>query len=137
MSLKLVNQGKRDSLAAFLNVEAAEDLILRLFKNNQIPADADTEADYTEATFIGYAPVTLDALDWTITEANPAVATQPPQEFRSTQGGQDQGIYGYYVVGADSGRLKWAERFSDGVKTIINFDDVLRVTPRYTQRSEV
>jgi hypothetical protein len=135
MALKLVDQGEVDALKAFLNIDPAEDLVLRLYQNNKVPADADTEANYTEADFVGYAEIALDADDWTVTPGNPTEAEQSDQTFTSTAAAQDQDIYGYYVVGASSGRLKWAERFADGPYDIQNIGDAITVTPVFTGRS--
>lgn len=137
MTLKVPNQGEADLLKASLNVAAAqEDLVLKLYRNDKTPADSDTAADYTEASFTGYVAIALDPDDWTVTPGNPTEAVQPMQQFTSSAGGQNQDVYGYYVVGADSGRLKWAERFTDGPYDIVNLDDKIEVTPRFTGQSE-
>lgn len=136
MTLKVPNQGEQDAVEAFLNITSAEDLILKLYKNDKVPADGDTEADYTEADFVGYSESPLSPTEWNVTPGNPCTAEQPTHSFISTQGGQSQNVYGYFVVGAISGRLKWAERFTDGPYDIVNLDDEIKVTPVFTGRSE-
>jgi hypothetical protein len=135
MAIKVPNQGEADALEAFLNIAPAEDLVLKLYKNDKVPADGDTEADYTEADFNGYAPIPLNASGWTISEGNPTTAEQPTQSFVSAAGGQNQDVYGYYVEGADSGRLKWSERFTDGPYTIVNLDDEIKIVPKFSGQS--
>lgn len=136
MTLKVPNQGEQDAIEAFLNISPAEDLVLKLYKNDKTPDDADTEADYTEADFVGYDAIPLSPTEWDVTPGDPCVAVQPVQSFISTAGGQSQNVYGYFVIGAISGRLKWAERFTDGPYDIVNLDDEIKVTPRFTGRSE-
>lgn len=135
MTLKVPNQGEVDLLRAGLNMEPAEDLVLQLYKNNKAPADGDTEADYTEADFNGYAEIPLNASDWSVTPGTPTTAEQPVQVFTSGAGGQNQPVYGYMVVGAVTGRLKWAERFTDGPYTIVNLDDEIKIVPKITAQS--
>jgi len=129
MALVLPNQGEQIALEALLNKTAPQDLKLKLFQNNVTPSETDTEATYTEATFTGYSAVTLTAANWTVTQGAPTQATYPQVTFTSTAGGQNQSIYGYYLVQATSGKLVWAERFSDGPYTIVNNGDSIKVTP--------
>ena len=126
------NHGEADALAAFLNKAAPENLVLKLFKSNTTPAESDTAATYTEADFTGYTDEALTAASWTVTEGAPTSAAYPQLTFTSTAGSQSQNVYGYYVVGATSGRLKWAERFSDGPYTIVNNGDAIKITPAIT-----
>jgi hypothetical protein len=127
MALKVPNQAEVILLQAFIN---QEDLDLRLFKNNHTPVDTDTEADYTEADFIGYATELLVAGNWTFTPGDPALASYAPNViFTSTAGGQSQTIYGYYVTQRLSGKLLWAEKYSDNdvtaPYTIVNLGDTI------------
>ena len=109
-----------------------EALILRLFQNNITPAEADTAATYTQATFTGYVALTLTPATWTVTGGAPTSAAYPQQSFTSTAGAQNQSIYGYYLVRATSLDLVYAERFSDGPYSIVNNGDAIKVTPTIT-----
>jgi len=129
MALVLPNQAEKILLEALVNKTAPQDLKLKLFQNNVTPSETDTEATYTEATFTGYSAVTLTASSWTVTEGAPTQASYPQVTFTSTAGGQNQSIYGYYLVQVTSGKLVWAERFTDGPYTIVNNGDSIKVTP--------
>jgi len=132
MPLLVPNHGEGDALRYFVNNAAPENLVLRLFTNNINPAEGDTAATYTQATFTGYAPITLTGATWTITEGAPSEASYPEQSFTSTAGSQNQDVYGYYLVRATSGRIAYAERFPTAPYNIANNGDAIRITPKIT-----
>ena len=63
-TLLVVPDGEGDGLQYFVNKAAPENLVLRLYQSNTTPAETDTAATYTEATFTGYAPITLTGSSW-------------------------------------------------------------------------
>jgi hypothetical protein len=132
MSLILPNQGEKIALEALVAKTAGQNLILKLFKSNTTPGESDTEATYTEANFTGYSAITLTAANWSVSEGAPTEASYAQQTFTSTAGSQSQNVYGYYLVQVTSGKLVWAERFSDGPYTIVNNGDSIKVTPKIT-----
>jgi len=132
MALVVVNQGCQTELRDWLNFEAAQNMVLKLYSNNQTPGKTDTEANYTEATFTGYSAVTLTGGSWTVTSANPAVASYAQQTFTSSANQSTQNIYGYFVIQTTSGKLMWAERFSDAPVPITNNGDNIKITPQVT-----
>lgn len=128
MTLVVVDQGESLILQAIINKTAPQDLDLRLFKNNVTPGETDTEATYTEADFTGYAAIALTASSWNITGTAPTSAGYAEQTFTSTTGSQNQNVYGYYITQHTSGKLIWAEAFSDGPYLISNSGDNINVT---------
>ena len=127
MALVVCNGGELIALKALVNHTAQnENLVLKLFKSNTTPAEADVVGTYTEADFTGYAAVTLTGASWVVT-GNPI--TYAKQTFTSTAGSQNQPVYGYYLVRATGGELVYAERFTDGPYTIVNNGDKIEVTP--------
>ena len=132
MSLVFFNQGETIALEALLNKTAGQNVKLKLFKSNTTPAETDTEASYTEATFTGYADVTLSGASWTMTGGAPGIAAYAEQTFLSTANQATQSIYGYYYVQVTSGKAIAAERFSDGPYAITNNGDNIKVTPQIT-----
>lgn len=133
MAGNLVNRGESRMLGLVVNKDTTtRDLVLKLYKNNVTPADADDETTYTVADFTGYSDVTLTGASWTVTEGNPTTATYTTQTFTSSAGSQNQTIYGYYLLTATEGRLIAAERFSDGPYTIVNNGDAVRVYSQIT-----
>jgi hypothetical protein len=132
MALLVPNQGEQIALEALLNKTAPQDLDLCLFKNDVTPGETDTEATYTVADFTGYATIQLTAASWTVTPGAPTSAAYAQQTFTSSAGSQNQAIYGYYLKQRTSGKLVYAERFSDGPYTIVNNGDAIKVTPTIT-----
>lgn len=132
MALVLPNQGETIALEALVGKTAGQNLVLRLFKSNTTPGEADTEATYTEADFTGYAAVTLTAASWSATPGAPSNIAYAQQTFASSAGSQNQNVYGYYLTQESSGKLVWAERFSDGPYNIVNDGDAIKVTPIIT-----
>lgn len=132
MALLTPNQGEEIALAALLNKTAPQDLDLCLFKNDYTPVEGTTEANVTAADFTGYSVIQLTAASWTITPGAPTSAAYAQQTFTSTAGSQNQPIYGYYIKQRTSGKLVWAERFSDGPYTITNNGDNIKITPTIT-----
>ncbi|HWP59545.1 MAG TPA: hypothetical protein VNL14_16755 [Candidatus Acidoferrales bacterium] len=131
-ALLVPNQGEQIALEALVNKTAPQNLVLRLFKNNVTPAEGDTEANYTEADFTGYSAITLTGANWTVTTGAPSEASYAQQTFSSSANQAAQNIYGYYLTQVTSGKLVWAERFTDGPYPIANNGDQIKVTPKIT-----
>lgn len=131
-TLVVPNQGETIALEALVGKTAGQNLILKLFKNDVTPGQSTTEAGLTEADFTGYSAITLTAANWTATPADPSHIDYAQQTFTSTAGSQNQAVYGYYLVQVTSGKLVWAERFSDGPYTIVNSGDNIKITPVIT-----
>ena len=126
MALLLPNQGEGIALEALVNKTAPQNLVLRLYKSNTTPGETDTEATYTEADFTGYSAVTLTGGSWT---TGTGTVSYAQQTFTSSAGSQNQNVYGYYLTQVTSGKLVWAERFSDGPYNVVNNGDEIKVTP--------
>ena len=135
MALVTSNGGELDHIELIVGKKAAENLSLRLYVNDKVPADTDVVGDYTQMSTLGYAAKTLTGATWTVTEGDPAVGVYPVQTFEF-DAGTPVAVYGYFVVGATSGRLRWAERFPSGQIVGGSADDFLAVTPQYTGRDE-
>lgn len=132
MTLLVPDVGESIMLQNILNKTAPENKILKLYQSNTTPAETDTHTTYTEATWTGYAAVTLTGATWTVSGTAPTEAAYPQQTFTSTAGSQNQANYGYYVTQFTAGTLMWAERFTDGPYTIVNNGDAIKVTPKIT-----
>lgn len=123
MPLLVPNASEATMLEAVLNKTPAEDLVLRLYTNNKTPAETDTAASYTEASGSGYAAKSLAGASWSVAGSTASYAEQT-----FTFSGALGQVYGYFVTQATSGKLMWAERFSDGPYSIANNGDAVRVT---------
>ena len=139
------DEGEMTALKNFLadggaaGVVVLEPWLLKLYKNDYTPISTSTDADFTDADFVGYAPVSLvrDTLagHWSVP------AEQAPTDAWDTQPlvaestyavqiwtGTGNTIYGYRVVGVTSLKVIWAQRFdTPHVLTVIN---PLVLTPR-------
>jgi hypothetical protein len=112
MALVVPDEGEVQLLKMITGAGAQEDFLLKLYTNAGPPAEADVAATYTEATLAGYAAITLThGAGWTVsTTAGVTSAVFAAQTFSFTGGPQT--INGYYLVGAVSGKLLWAEAFA-------------------------
>jgi hypothetical protein len=133
MTLLAPNVGDAQLLGIALNKNAQENQILKLFTNNKVPAKGDTAANYTEAAGNGYAAIPLTGANWSIALAgSPSVetASYAMQEFDFT--GALGNVYGYFIVGAISGILLWAEAFTGGPFNVTGSQTPIQVTPQIT-----
>jgi len=137
MGLIIPNEGELELLDKMLKVALAvdEDYVLKLYKNNYTPTATSTSSDFTEADFDGYSEKTLVRASWnaSVTVSGKASTSYPQQTW--TCGSVTNDIYGYFVMGADSGKVLWAERFAN-TKTLEE-NDVINLTLRFTLRSEL
>lgn len=132
-TLLFPQEGETTVLNVFLKQTVApETVILKLYQNNITPSATDVAGTYTEATFTGYSAITLAAATWTVVAANPSTATHAQQTFTSSANQATQQVYGYYLIGTTSGKLYWAERFSDGPYPISFNNDQIKITPKIT-----
>jgi hypothetical protein len=107
-----------------------ENLTLKLRNDAITPAATDVAGTYTESSFTGYVAKTLNSVysivaAWgTPTGGNPATIAYPQQTWSPTS---SQACNGYFVVGAKTGTLFWAENFASS-KNLSNLDS-LKLTP--------
>jgi hypothetical protein len=80
---------------------------LRLFSNNHTPAANDVLANYTEATFAGYAAVALADPGASTLSGNVATVTFAAATFTCTSGSQN--IYGWYLTDSGNTKLYYAQ----------------------------
>jgi len=134
MALLFPNQGEAivADLLLGMGTYTAQNLYLRLYNNNYTPVDGSTEANFTEATFTGYAQIELLAASWVITPGAPTLASYAEQLWTcSVAPSPTEQVYGYWVVQKTSGLLVWAERFSDGPYPVSKIGDKIYVTPTF------
>lgn len=132
--------GESLALQNFLNKIPSEDSLLKLYVNDITPADDDEAESFKEAKFAGYAAARLDGGAWMVNagdDATPTIAVYPEYVFTSNANQLPEWIFGYFIVGADSGRIKWAERFTDGPYLIENLRDNVWVEPKITLQRAV
>lgn len=127
MALLVPDEGEVQILGIAINNVASENLLLKLFKTNVAPSEGDTAAAYTEVSAAGYAAKTLTKGSWSIaTVSNVTTASYAEQTFSMTAATD---CYGYYVVGATSGKLYWAENFGSNYQIFSGGGDI-KITPK-------
>jgi hypothetical protein len=146
MALLVPHEGELQLLTDLLGQGTREDWQLGLFNSNITPVETDTASTYTahETAFTNYARKTLTraigSSNWN-TPVSQAPSGSPAWSSRSQVGHSQYGsaaqswtcgasgdtIYGYFVVGASSGKLIFAEAFATP-RTLAN-GDTISVTP--------
>lgn len=127
MALNFPDTGENLVLEMIVNKTAPQNLVLKLFKSNTTPSDTDTAGTYTEATFGGYAAITLTGASWNAASGG-SIAYSAQQTFTCNATATDD-IYGYYVVQAVSGTLVYSERDGSAPFAIRNSGDAVKITP--------
>jgi hypothetical protein len=127
MALNVPDVGENLILEMLTNKTAAQNLVIKLYQNNITPSDTDIASTYTEATFTGYASITLTGASWNAASAGNI--TYSAQQTFTSSGTVNNSIYGYYIVQASSGVLVWSERDASAPFTIANIGDALKITP--------
>ena len=135
MPLVVPTEGEIQLLQKLLQLTAdTETYILHLYQNLYAPVPATTATNFTEANFTGYAAVTLNRTDWATPTLNGSNIAQSQVAQQSwTCGATGNTIYGYYVMGATSGKVLWAEEF--GTARVLAVGDILNLTPVFTLQS--
>lgn len=134
MALLVPDVGEVVLLNNLLAGGVLENWTLKLYKTDVTPAEGDTDASYTVADFTGYSNKTLTravgAGNWSTPSTNTGTTSSTynsgtPQSW--TLSGSSQTIYGYFVVGATSTTLLFAEKFA--ASRALSDGDTLELTP--------
>jgi hypothetical protein len=127
MALNFPDTGENLVLGMLVNKTAAENLVLKLYKNNITPSDTDVAGTYTEATFPGYSAITLTGATWSAPAAG-SIAYSAEQTF-TCSGVSTDDIYGYYVIQTTSGTLLYSERDGSAPFAVRISGDAIKITP--------
>jgi len=126
VAIQLTNAGNDKILKNLLGVSSTtEPLILKLFENNATPSLVSDNSTFNEVVDDpgGYEAVELTSTIWTIAGG---IATTSPLIFTfQTFIGS---VFGYYLVGKDSGEVIAAESFNTGAFRIANPGDSITIT---------
>lgn len=123
------HEGEVQLLKDLLAGGSLENWTLKLFSNNISPSETDSSATYTEATFTGYSAKTLTRSISGTTWATPSTSGGGVLESgdaysaygsaaQSWSATSAQTIYGYFIIGATSGKVIAAEKFATAVSLI-------------------
>ncbi len=133
MALVVPNGSEVIFLNYILNIDAPENISIRLYSNNVIPTESSTVATFIEmSNGLGYLTggQSLTPGSWSIISGNPSQAEHTEMTWTFT--GAAGLVYGYYVTRDTGGELMWAERFSNGPFNITTNGDQIKITPRLT-----
>lgn len=134
MALTITNAGELLLLEwALRSTSTPEDLVLKLYSNNYTPVATSTASNFTEANFTGYSAKSITRASWGTPTTNANGEAEVSATAQDWSAESDQTIYGYFLVGAVSGTVVWAQRFS--VPRSVTSGTVLRVPVRFTLRS--
>ena len=130
MTLVLPNCGEVLMLDNALKTTTPEALKLKLYSNNYDCVEASVAGSFTECSGGGYAEKTLTRAGWGgAASGDPSSSTYgTPQAFNFTGAVT---VVGYYIVGATSGTLYWAERLYATTGQAFANGDSLTVTPKF------
>ena len=128
MALNFPDTGENIALEAVVNKTAPQNLVLRLFSSNTSPSDTDTAGTYTEATFTGYAAITLTGASWGAASGG-TITYGSQQTFTRSSTGATENIYGYYCTQLSSGTLVYSERDGAAPFAVTNNGDAVKITP--------
>lgn len=138
MALITPNTGELELLDKLLKdaLSTNENYILKLYRNDYTPDDNSVAGSFTEANFTNYAAKTLTRALWNaaVTVSGKAETSYGSAPQSWTCGASGNTIYGYYVTGATSGTVLWAERFA--TSRVLADQDVLNLTPKFTLNKE-
>lgn len=129
----LPHEGRRSLLNTAFRDDVPEALILKLYSNDYDVALDSSHTDFVEVSGGGYASHLLDRTLWG------AAITVGPDSFSVYGATLDYNftnavqVTGYYVVGATTGDLYWAERLYPAAGRLFYIGDHLQVTPRFEQ----
>jgi hypothetical protein len=133
MSLKIPDISEL-TLLGYIRSQIVSGCLLHLYTNDKVPADGDTLASYTEASFGGYAPAPVSGWTQPAQQAGAARMQASPVTF-TVAGPPGALIYGYFVTDP-GGNLLWAERDPQAPVNMQTVGNSYTITPVFTMHSE-
>lgn len=131
MTLVIPNVGEANMLDNSLKAAAPEALILKCYSNNYDPINSSIHTNFTECSGGGYGSKTLTRAGWnSAVGGSPSSSTYGTAQVFSFTGAVT--VVGYYLVGATSGLIYWAERLYAGAGQAFANGDSLTITPKIT-----
>ena len=112
----------------------ASGLHMHLFKNSLTLNGTEVLGSFTEATFTGYAVVTLSGFAAAAISGTQAYSTGSVATFTLTAGSQN--IYGYYVTDAADSKLYWAENDPNAPIALNTTDNTYQITPKVQRTTQ-
>jgi hypothetical protein len=131
MTLVYPNAGEVLMLENALKNTTPEALMLKAYSNNYDPIAGSIASNFTECSGAGYAAKSLTRAGWSAgVGGTPSSITYGTPQVWAWTGAIT--VVGYFVVGAVSGTIYWAERLYAGAGQAFANLDSLTVTPKTT-----
>jgi len=131
MSLVVTSQGEVVLLSSLLGQNPLPAVNYRLYSNNWVPTQQDDLSNYTELTLAGYAPITVNATDWTIVtdSLGGAQVSAPEIAWLVSAAGP---TYGYYVTDPADSVVLWAEYIPGGPYNFLSDGSTFSLVPSFS-----
>lgn len=126
MSATYVNEGRISQVDALV---AARTYSVRLYQNNYTPVVGSVLANFTIATYSGYASQNAAFGASSIDANGNAKADAAALTFAHSGGATSNSIYGYYVVDTGANKVVFAERFAGAPLSFAIAGDQVVLTP--------
>jgi len=98
---------------------------VKLFTNDFAPSPTTLLADFTEATFTGYAEATIATWGDTINTGTARAGSTAQATFTAGAiAGPGETCFGYYVTNAGETLVLFSERFEESVQFVNEFDSL-------------
>src|SRR3990167_11508210 len=130
MALLAADIGEREMLDMILKDTTPEAQIVRLYSNDYDAVEGSVAGDFTEVVGGGYAAKTLTRGSWNAASTDGGGVTSATYAAQTWSWTGAATVVGYFVVGATSGSLLWAERLYAGAGQVFGNGDSLTVTPK-------
>jgi hypothetical protein len=120
MNMVIPDEGKKEILDELFRLTSARPTFtLDLFKSNTTVGDASTAADFTIATFTGYAQVAIARADFgaAVAVANVGEITKTVAPVFTCTAGAAQLVYGWILRNAATGKI-WAGQNFDSPRSM-------------------
>ena len=113
----------------------SENLTLKLYTAlSPALSESTIAADFTEATFTGYSAKTLTSSQsgatWAVPTTSEGITSSTYGTNQSWTASSSQTVLGYYIVGATSNKVYYAEAFAAG--KALSSGDIITITVKIT-----
>ena len=128
-----------DLITGKISTQAWKTAKVHVYTNNHTPDRGDALGAYTEATFAGYAAVSLVGATWPSASVSAHLATAvygATVSFTRSTTGSAQTCYGIYVTDSAGTTLLGAALFDSGPYTVTNAGDQINETLTLRLQSE-
>ena len=124
--------GEEEMFSRLVGKSSYQDWHLRLFITDRTPSKGDTIEQLEELSGSGYAPIVLEADDWTIdfSSGETKLSLSSTKTFTLTAAVPE--VHGYMITDPDKIFILYAEKFSDGPYVVPGGGDTIDIDATFT-----